>query len=202
MAPLTDISRAFGQQSAEPISRTMQYRKITKPLLERQRRARINRCLDELKDILVSGLQNEGENVARLEKADILELTVRHLQKLTYEQTKAATSPVGDDEKFRAGFATCAQEISRVLANTPKMDVQLGTTLMMHLGHALNQISTTPQTRPTCIRATPSPASSSRPSSACSADYRPYTPPASPQSAEVSSSSLSPKSMKIVWRPW
>jgi len=29
MAPLTDISRAFGQQaSAEPISRTMQYRKV------------------------------------------------------------------------------------------------------------------------------------------------------------------------------
>lgn len=75
MAPLTDISRVFDEQSREPISRTMQYRKITKPLLERQRRARINRCLDELKDILVTGLQSEGEsNVARLEKADILEV--------------------------------------------------------------------------------------------------------------------------------
>ena len=35
-----------------PISKTMQYKKITKPLLERKRRARINACLDELKDIM------------------------------------------------------------------------------------------------------------------------------------------------------
>ena len=34
-----------------PVSKTMQYKKITKPLLERKRRARINACLDELKVI-------------------------------------------------------------------------------------------------------------------------------------------------------
>ena len=31
-----------------PMSRTHQYKKITKPLLERKRRARINKCLDEV----------------------------------------------------------------------------------------------------------------------------------------------------------
>ena len=35
-----------------PLSRTHTYKKITKPLLERKRRARINKCLDELKDIM------------------------------------------------------------------------------------------------------------------------------------------------------
>lgn len=30
---------------------------ITKPLLERKRRARINRCLDELKDLMFSALE-------------------------------------------------------------------------------------------------------------------------------------------------
>ncbi|XKL68905.1 hypothetical protein PGB90_006674 [Kerria lacca] len=35
-----------------PISRTLRYKKVTKPLLERKRRARINRCLDELKDLV------------------------------------------------------------------------------------------------------------------------------------------------------
>lgn len=53
-----------------------------KPMLERKRRARINRCLDELKELMVTALQSEGENVAKLEKADILELTVKHLQSL------------------------------------------------------------------------------------------------------------------------
>lgn len=33
----------------QPMSRTLQYRKVMKPLLERKRRARINKCLDDLK---------------------------------------------------------------------------------------------------------------------------------------------------------
>lgn len=33
---------------------------ITKPLLERKRRARINRCLDELKDLMVDALEVGG----------------------------------------------------------------------------------------------------------------------------------------------
>jgi hairy-and-enhancer-of-split protein len=58
-------------QCEQPMSRTYQYRKVMKPLLERKRRARINRCLDELKELMVSCLQNEGENVAKLEKVSI-----------------------------------------------------------------------------------------------------------------------------------
>ncbi|CAL8095339.1 unnamed protein product [Orchesella dallaii] len=213
MAPLTDISRALGQQqgSAEPISRTMQYRKVTKPLLERQRRARINRCLDELKEILVSGLQNDGENVARLEKADILELTVRHMTKLQQQHNKMvrAQSSLGHDDKFRNGFAHCAQEVSRVLATTPKIDVQLGSSIMVHLGHTLNKMAN-PSSPPVSPGMT-------RPSSSCSnasnqsGDYRPYTPPASPTESQLPQ--MSPLSLTVshspasptgscVWRPW
>lgn len=54
----------------EPVSRTYQYRKVMKPMLERKRRARINRCLDELKELMVSALQSEGENVSKLEKGE------------------------------------------------------------------------------------------------------------------------------------
>jgi hairy-and-enhancer-of-split protein len=195
---------------------------VTKPLLERQRRARINRCLDELKDILVAGLQNEGENVARLEKADILELTVRHLQKLQQQHNKLVKSQqmVGDDERFRNGFAHCAQEVSRVLATTRGVDIQLGSSIMIHLGHSLNQITSVPKkstTSTTTPTAPPSPKMmmAPRPSSVCSnvssnasstGEYRPYTPPASPSESQFSQ--LSPLSLttntesKIVWRPW
>ena len=58
-----------------PMSRTNQYRKVMKPLLERKRRARINSYLDELKDLMVTALQSEGESITKLEKADVLELT-------------------------------------------------------------------------------------------------------------------------------
>lgn len=47
---LTDVS-------GEPVSRTYQYRKVMKPMLERKRRARINRCLDELKDLMAGAFQ-------------------------------------------------------------------------------------------------------------------------------------------------
>lgn len=44
-------------ESGEPVSRTYQYRKVMKPMLERKRRARINRCLDELKELMTNALQ-------------------------------------------------------------------------------------------------------------------------------------------------
>merc|ERR1712242_226786 len=70
----------------EPMSRTEEYRKVVKPLIERKRRARINNCLDELKDLMMFALQSEGESISKLEKADVLELTVKHLRKLKRQE--------------------------------------------------------------------------------------------------------------------
>lgn len=73
---VNEINKAAAQKSqmmiasSEPVSRTYQYRKVMKPMLERKRRARINRCLDELKELMVSALQSEGENVSKLEKGE------------------------------------------------------------------------------------------------------------------------------------
>lgn len=126
--------------TAEPVSRTYQYRKVMKPMLERKRRARINRCLDELKELMVTALQSEGENVSKLEKADILELTVRHLHKLRRQQRLAHANPVIHEDRFRAGFTHAANEVSRVLASIPGVDITLGTKLMTHLGISLNSL--------------------------------------------------------------
>merc|ERR1712025_729429 len=124
----------------EPMSRTNQYRKIVKPMLERKRRARINACLDELKDIMVFALQTEGESISKLEKADVLELTVKHLRKLKRQQM-LALNPALDMDRFHAGYTTCATEVSRTLASTG-VDISIGSRLMSHLGHKLNNIET------------------------------------------------------------
>ncbi|XP_059476415.1 enhancer of split mgamma protein-like [Neocloeon triangulifer] len=131
----------------QPISRTYQYRKVMKPMLERKRRARINRCLDELKELMVSALQTEGENVSKLEKADILELTVRHLQRLRRQQRR----PSSFADRFRAGFSHCASEVSRCLSDADTVDPQLGQRLLAHLGQRLEQLESTsgrPETPP------------------------------------------------------
>merc|ERR1711881_559477 len=122
----------------EPMSRTNQYRKIVKPMLERKRRARINACLDELKDIMVFALQTEGESISKLEKADVLELTVKHLRKLKRQQM-LALNPALDMDRFHAGYTTCATEVSRTLASTG-VGISIGSRLMGHLGHKLNTI--------------------------------------------------------------
>ena len=122
----------------EPMSKTDQYRKVMKPLIERKRRARINNCLDELKDLMVFALQTEGESISKLEKADVLELTVKHLRKLKRQQM-LAVNPSLDMDRFRAGYTQCATEVSRCLASTG-VDVTIGSRLMGHLGNKLNTI--------------------------------------------------------------
>lgn len=53
----TAAQHGGGQDGDAPVSKTYTYKKITKPLLERKRRARINACLDELKDIMTVGIK-------------------------------------------------------------------------------------------------------------------------------------------------
>jgi len=123
-----------GHQGEAPVSKTMQYKKITKPLLERKRRARINACLDELKDIMTGALQAEGENVSKLEKADILELTVRHLQKLAGAQRLVlGRGAVEEVARFRQGYTTCAQEAAQFLLSSPGVDLRVGQRLLSHV---------------------------------------------------------------------
>jgi len=125
---------ASGVMEEAPISKTMHYKTITKPLLERKRRARMNSYLDELKDIMTECLQAEGENVSKLEKADILELTVRHLQKLSQAQRLVLTrSPMEDIARFRHGYSSCAQEAAQFLVSVPGIDIRLGQRLVSHL---------------------------------------------------------------------
>ena len=144
-SPSTTATMAPGIKSEfpheeEPMSRTQEYRKIVKPLIEKKRRARINSCLDELKDLMVFAMQSEGESISKLEKADVLELTVKHLRKLKRQQM-LALNPALDMDRFHAGYTTCATEVSRTLASTG-VDISIGSRLMSHLGHKLNTLHT------------------------------------------------------------
>ena len=56
-------------------------RSISKPLMEKRRRDRINRSLAELKELLIDS--RDQNSCSKLEKADILEMTVNHLKTRT-----------------------------------------------------------------------------------------------------------------------
>ncbi|KAH8382530.1 hypothetical protein KR009_003998 [Drosophila setifemur] len=180
------------------MSKTYQYRKVMKPLLERKRRARINKCLDELKDLMAECASQTGD--AKFEKADILEVTVQHLRKL--KQSKVQQQPQNNEQSFRAGYIRAANEVSRALASLPKVDVGFGTTLMTHLGMRLNQLEQ-PMEQSQAINAplsivcsSPSSSSSSS-SSSCSSIS-----PVSSGYASDNECLLQISSPGQVWRPW
>ena len=118
----SESSPELASQVEPPLSRTFQYRKVMKPLLERKRRARINKCLDSLKDLMVSALQTEGESITKLEKADVLELTVKHLSKLKQRNTLGLTPKTTYAGQFKAGYAHCAKQVSVFLSSNRYID--------------------------------------------------------------------------------
>ncbi|KAK7869632.1 hypothetical protein R5R35_010002 [Gryllus longicercus] len=177
----------------QPVSRTYQYRKVMKPMLERKRRARINRCLDELKELMVSALAAEGENVAKLEKADILELTVRHLHRLRRRRRLAATPEAAYADRFRAGFSQCAAEVSQFLSGA---DPAAAARVLPHLGACLRACQPPPPPPPPPA-AHHGPAPAADPDSPQEKQLSVVTSAHEDTARSAESPPLSP-----VWRPW
>ncbi|XP_065372107.1 enhancer of split mdelta protein [Calliphora vicina] len=128
------------------MTKTQHYRKVTKPLLERKRRARMNLYLEELKELIVDTMEQQGEHVNKLEKADILEMTVSYLR--TQKGAEQPQQPTTNDltksplnvEKFREGYTQAAYEVSKVFSTVPGLNVDFGTRLMKHLGYQLKDL--------------------------------------------------------------
>ncbi|XP_050059462.1 putative uncharacterized protein ENSP00000383309 isoform X2 [Aphis gossypii] len=82
---------------------------------------------------MFSALEAEGENVDKLEKADILEFTVKHLQKITRRD------PVEEAYKFQEGFSHCASEACSFLLSLPGLDSVVGRRLVEYLAKSVSR---------------------------------------------------------------
>ncbi|XP_046409265.1 hairy/enhancer-of-split related with YRPW motif protein 1, partial [Ischnura elegans] len=110
-------------------------RKRRRGIIEKRRRDRINCSLSELRRLVPSAFEKQGS--AKLEKAEILQLTVDHLKMLHSKGTDALSR---DPHKFAMdyhglGFRECAAEVARYLVTVEGLDVQdpLRLRLMSHL---------------------------------------------------------------------
>ncbi|XP_022247725.1 transcription factor HES-1-B-like isoform X2 [Limulus polyphemus] len=130
-------------------SKTSDYRRATKPLMEKRRRARINQCLNELKTLVLDALHEDPSRHSKLEKADILDMSVRYLQNIQRQQVAAAiaTDPAVFN-KFKAGFNECAAEVRRYVSQI-EIDYNLRQRLLSHLGNTIARLAT-PTTACTC----------------------------------------------------
>ncbi|XP_008316219.1 transcription factor HES-2 [Cynoglossus semilaevis] len=84
-------------------------RKTLKPLLEKRRRARINDSLSHLKSLILPLVGKDNARYSKLEKADILEMTVRFLRDLP------ATPAKDPADSYREGYKACLQRVSALL---------------------------------------------------------------------------------------
>ncbi|PIK61026.1 hypothetical protein BSL78_02019 [Apostichopus japonicus] len=89
--------------------------------MEKKRRARINDSLTELKNLVLQALNRTSPRHSKLEKADILEMTVKYLRSVhgrhVAGKSAATPNPVVSSQ-YRSGFRECMLEVSKFLDNT------------------------------------------------------------------------------------
>ncbi|XP_076451653.1 uncharacterized protein LOC143287505 [Babylonia areolata] len=133
-------------------------RKSSKPIMEKRRRARINASLAELKSLLLEVIKKEGARHSKMEKADILEMAVKHLRQVQRQQYTSSGGPDPTlSDKYRLGFNECAQEVSRYLgAAAEDEDAELRARLLNHLANCItNSDSPSPLSTPSSSPAPP-----------------------------------------------
>ncbi|XP_073819380.1 enhancer of split m5 protein-like [Musca autumnalis] len=169
----------------EFVSKTQHYLKVKKPQLERERRARINKCLDTLKSLVAEFQGNDS--ILHMDKAEMLETAVSFIKTQGRKPIVTATStPQISMDSFRHGYMNAVNEVSRVIAATPGMNVQLGKAVMIHLGSEYNRLSEMTIPVPT--------------TKVCSAPMSPAS--SGYHSDEDISPAASPAPATSVWRPW
>ncbi|KAG0712576.1 Transcription factor HES-4 [Chionoecetes opilio] len=131
-------------------------RRSNKPLMERRRRERINTCLNELKNLVLTAQRKDPSRYSKLEKADILEMTVRHVQALHRHEAAAGRSHNTDSTaKYRAGFTQCAAEVSTFLAGVSGLPADLHSRILTHLSSYNGPESQTVKSEATAVKALP-----------------------------------------------
>ncbi|CAL4070142.1 unnamed protein product, partial [Meganyctiphanes norvegica] len=117
-------------------------RKSNKPIMEKRRRARINCCLGELKGLILDAMNKDPARHSKLEKADILEMTVKHLQAVQRQQLALAVAhEPAVLNKFRGGFTECAQEVTRYVSRIEGVDGGVRQRLINHLGQCVGGLN-------------------------------------------------------------
>ncbi|NXU47068.1 HES6 protein, partial [Turnix velox] len=113
------------------LASTKEERKLRKPLIERKRRERINNCLGQLKEAVVGAFHLDQ---SKLEKADILEMTVKHLQNIQSSKLMADSKvELEAQQRYSTGYIQCMHEVHNLLLTCEWLDKTLGACLLNHL---------------------------------------------------------------------
>ncbi|CAG6015540.1 unnamed protein product [Menidia menidia] len=127
--------------SMSPAATTqVQARKRRRGIIEKRRRDRINNSLSELRRLVPSAFEKQGS--AKLEKAEILQMTVDHLKMLHASGGKGFFEAHALAKDYRSlGFRECLAETARYLSIVEDRDTtdSLRVRLVSHLSNYASQ---------------------------------------------------------------
>uniref|UniRef100_A0A3B3UU90 Hairy-related 9 n=1 Tax=Poecilia latipinna TaxID=48699 RepID=A0A3B3UU90_9TELE len=147
---------ANGSHTPDKPKNASEHRKSSKPIMEKRRRARINESLSQLKTLILDALKKDSSRHSKLEKADILEMTVKHLRNLQRMQMSAALSADATVmSKYRAGFNECMNEVTRFLSTSEGVNAEVRSRLLGHLSSCMGQMMSLPSTLPISSKLSP-----------------------------------------------
>uniref|UniRef100_A0A3Q3VQ26 Hes related family bHLH transcription factor with YRPW motif 1 n=1 Tax=Mola mola TaxID=94237 RepID=A0A3Q3VQ26_MOLML len=118
----------------------VQARKRRRGIIEKRRRDRINNSLSELRRLVPSAFEKQGS--AKLEKAEILQMTVDHLKMLHASGSKGYFEAHALAKDYRSlGFRECLAETARYLSIVEGLDGAdpLRIRLVSHLSNYASQ---------------------------------------------------------------
>lgn len=131
---------ASGSHTPDKPKSASEHRKSSKPIMEKRRRARINESLGQLKTLILDALKKDSSRHSKLEKADILEMTVKHLRNMQRVQMTAMSTDAAVMSKYRAGFNECVNEVTRFLSTCEGVNTEVRSRLLGHLSACLAQV--------------------------------------------------------------
>ncbi|XP_052789001.1 enhancer of split mgamma protein-like [Mya arenaria] len=93
----------------------------------------MNASIDRLKLLIADTIRQQMAPMTRVDKADVLELTVFHLTRLQQHQRAARVASEATAASYNAGFRDCARETVTLLGATNATDTSLTTSVSDHL---------------------------------------------------------------------
>ncbi|KAG9260212.1 transcription factor HES-5-like [Astyanax mexicanus] len=105
--------------------------KLRKPVVEKMRRDRINSSIEQLKTLLTPEFLNQQPD-SKLEKADILEMTVSFLRRQQQKQQQQQPAFSSRSAAVNEGFSRCVHELLHFLSKD-EVKTQSQRKLMNHV---------------------------------------------------------------------
>ncbi|XP_028988166.1 transcription cofactor HES-6 [Betta splendens] len=106
-------------------------RKMRKPIVEKQRRARINESLQELR-VLVSDADLTFQS--KVENAEVLEMTVKRVESILQNRNQEVDALNREAcERFAAGYIQCMHDVHTFVSSCPGIEPAVAGELLNHL---------------------------------------------------------------------